>query len=245
MDNTVLVGLSQQMAVAASMDTIANNLANMSTPGFKRDISLFEQYLEPITPSEGETGSNTLTLPWNAGTARDIAPGHTEPTNAPYDLAINGSGYFVIQTANGPRYTRDGHFNLDAQGRLVTEDGDPLQGEGGDMTITSQDGDVVIGKDGSVAGLKGQLGKIQVVQFADESQLVKEGANLYSTTQTPQPATSATLLQGAVESSNVEPVVEMSQMIEIMRAYQSMSALMQSHENLKRSAIDKLATTQS
>ncbi len=245
MDSTVLVGLSQQLAVSASMDTIANNLANMSTPGFKRDISLFEQYLEPINQSEGETGSNTLALAWNAGTSRDLAPGHIEATNAPYDLAINGSGYFVVQTANGPRYTRDGHFTLDVQGRVVTEDGNPLQGEGGDVTIAPEDGNVTIAKDGTVSGLKGQLGKIQVVQFADETQLVKEGANLYSTTQTPQPATSATVLQGAVESSNVEPVVEMSQMIEVMRAYQSMTALMQSHENLKQSAIDKLASTQS
>jgi flagellar basal-body rod protein FlgF len=244
MDNTVLVGLSQQLAVSASMDTIANNLANMSTPGFKRDVSLFQQYLEPVKQSEGETGFNTLSLAWNAGTSRDLTAGHIEPTSAPYDLAINGSGYFVVQTANGPRYTRDGHFTLDTQGRVVTEDGDPLQGEGGNVTIAPEDGNVTIAKDGTLSGLKGQLGKIQVVQFADESQLVKEGANLYSTTQAPQPATSATVLQGAIESSNVEPVVEMSQMIEIMRAYQAMTSLMQSHEDLKRSAVDKLASTQ-
>jgi flagellar basal-body rod protein FlgF len=245
MDNTVIVGLSQQMAVSQSMDTIANNLANMSTPGFKRDVSLFQQYLEPVRQSEGEKGANTLSLAWNAGTTRDLSAGHIEPTSAPYDLAINGNGYFVIQTANGPRYTRDGHFTLDAQGRMVTENGDPLQGEGGDVTIAAQDGNVTIAKDGTVTGLNGPLGKVQVVQFADESQLVKEGANLYSTTQAPQPATSVMLQQGAIESANVEPVVEMSHMIEIMRAYQTMTSLMQSHEDLKRSAVDKLASTQS
>lgn len=245
MDNTVLIGLSQQMAASTSMDTIANNLANMSTPGFKRDMSLFQQYLEPVRQSEGETGTNTLTLTWDSGTARDLTAGHIEPTSAPYDLAINGSGYFVVQTANGPMYTRDGHFTQDAQGRLVTENGDPLQGEGGDVTVTAQDGNVTIAKDGTITGLNGPLGEVQVVQFADESQLVKVGTNLYSTTQIPQPATSATLLQGAIESSNVEPVTEMSQMIEVMRAYQTMTNLMQSHEELKQSAMDKLATTQS
>jgi len=250
MDNTVLVGLSQQMAVSTSMDTVANNLANMSTPGFKRDMTMFQEYLEPVRPSESESTLHQLSLTWDAGTARDLSAGHIEQTNAPYDLALNGSGYFVIQTANGPRYTRDGHFTLDAQGRIVTESGDPLQGEGGDVTVSPEDGPVTIAKDGTVTsinsstGLTDQFGKIQVVQFPDENQLVKEGTNLYSTTQTPTPAASATVLQGALESSNVEPVVEMSQMIEIMRAYQSMATLMQSHEDLKRAAIDKLASTQ-
>ena len=239
MDGTVLAGLSQQMATYSSLDVIANNLANMSTAGFKRDVNVFEQYL--AAPSQ-RGGAKNLTLVWNAGTARDLTPGTIETTGASYDLGINGKGYFVVQTADGPRYTRNGHFSLDAQGRLVTAAGDPLQGEGGDIAITSEDGNVHIAGDGVVTGLKGQLGKVQLVQFDDEGAMTKQGANLYDTTQQPQPATGATLVQGAIEGSNVEPVSEMSHMLEVMRAYQTMTSLMQSHEDLKRQAMDKLAT---
>jgi flagellar basal-body rod protein FlgF len=244
MDNTLLVSISQQMAAYDSIDTIANNLANMSTPGFKRDTTMFEEYVSQAKPSEDEKGQQKVSFVWNAGTARDLSGGRIEQTNAPYDFAINGKGYFVVQTTNGPRYTRDGHFTLDGSGRLVTEEGDEVQGDGGSLTITPQDGNVYVAQDGTITGAQGQLGKLQVVQFDDETQLTKEGGTLYSTAQTPQPAASASIKQGAIESSNVEPIKEMSQMIEVMRAYQAVSNIMQSHDNLKRSAVDKLASTQ-
>jgi flagellar basal-body rod protein FlgF len=251
MDNTLLVSVSQQLAAYASMDTIANNLANISTPGFKRDTSIFEEYVSQAKPAEGEAGQQKISFVWNAGTARDLSAGRIEQTNAPYDFAINGKGYFVVQTANGPRYTRDGHFTLDNEGHLVTEDGNHLQGEGGDITITPRDGNVFVANDGTITGsgtnltTPSQLGKLRLVQFDNETQLTKEGASLYSTTQDAKPATSATLKQGAIESSNVEPVVEMSKMIEIMRAYQAVANIMQSHDDLKRQAVDKLSSTQS
>jgi flagellar basal-body rod protein FlgF len=244
MDNTLLVSVSQQMAAYASMDTIANNLANMSTPGFKRDSAIFEEYVQQAKPAEGETGQQKISFVWNAGTARDLSGGRIETTGAPYDFAINGKGYFVVQTANGPRYTRDGHFTLDNTGRLVTEEGDPVQGDGGNVTIAPQDGNVFVAQDGTITGVQGQLGKLQVVDFGDETKLSKEGSTLYSTNQSPQPAASTMIKQGAIESSNVEPVVEMSHMIEVMRAYQAVSNIMQSHDDLKRQAVDKLTSTQ-
>jgi flagellar basal-body rod protein FlgF len=178
MDNTLLVSVSQQVASYASMDTIANNLANISTPGFKRDSTIFEEYVAQAKPAEGETGQQKISFVWNAGTARDLSGGRMEMTNAPYDFAINGKGYFVVQTASGTRYTRDGHFTLDGTGRLVTESGDPVQGEGGNITITPQDGNVFVAQDGTVSGQQGQLGKLQIVQFDNESKLKKEGATL-------------------------------------------------------------------
>jgi flagellar basal-body rod protein FlgF len=250
MDNTLLVSVSQQVAAYDSMDTIANNLANISTPGFKRDSTIFEEYVQQAKPAEDETGQQKISFVWNAGTARDLSSGRIEQTNAPLDLAINGKGYFVVQTANGPRYTRDGHFTIDSAGKLVTEDGDPVQGTGGSITITPQDGDIFVSRDGTITGggttpsSPSTLGKLQLVQFDNETQLSKEGATLYSTTQATQPAPSATIRQGAIESSNVEPVVEMSHMIEVMRAYQAVSNIMQSRDDLKRQAIDKLTSTQ-
>lgn len=245
MDSTQLVCLSQQLAAYQSMDAIANNLANMSTAGFKRETPQFQEYVEQVQPSEGETGTQSVSYVQVTGMLRDLSQGHIETTGAPFDVAINGPGYFVVQTANGPAYTRNGHFTLNGDGNIVTDDGDAVQGEGGNISISSDDGDIHIAADGTVSGAKGQIGKLSVVDFANDSQLVKQGGSLYTTTQPTQSATNAVLKQGAVESSNVEPVVEMSKMIEVMRSYQATANLNQSQSDLTRQAIDKLATFQS
>jgi flagellar basal-body rod protein FlgF len=245
MDTTQLVSLSQQLAAYQSMDAIANNLANISTPGFKRETPQFQEYVDQLQPSEGQTGAQAVSFVQQTGSLRDLTEGHIEMTNAPFDLAINGQGYFTIQTANGLRYTRNGHFTLDASGRIVTDAGDPVQGSGGDISISSTDGDIHIASDGQVSGKNGQIGQINLVDFPDDRALVKQGESLYATSQQSQPASDATLKQGAIESSNVQPVIEISSMIEVMRSYQATMNLSQSQSDLTRQAIDKLATFQS
>jgi flagellar basal-body rod protein FlgF len=245
MDATLLVNLSQQMAAYRSMDVIANNLANLSTPAYKRESVLFQQYLATQPPAEGETGPQTISMVQDGGVVRDNNEGRIESTSAPFDFAINGKGYFTIQTPNGNRYSRNGHFTLDSQGQIVTEDGQPLIGDGGPITVTPDDGDIHVGPDGVVSGKNGQIGKIQVVDFADESALTKEGASLYSTTQTPTATPTSTIGQGYLEASNVEPVVEISHMLEVLRAYEATANLSQTQSNLTLNAIDKLGSTPS
>jgi flagellar basal-body rod protein FlgF len=245
MNNTELVCLSYQLAAYQSMDAIANNLANMSTPAFKRETPQFQEYVDSVRPGEGETGTQSVSYVQQKGMLRDLSAGTIEMTNAPFDCAINGQGYFVIQTANGARYTRNGHFTLDGDGRIVTGDGDPVQGDGGDISISADDGDIHIGADGTVSGAKGQIGKLSVVDFPNDRALMKQGDSLYATTQPSQPATGASIQQGGIESSNVRPVIEMSNMVEVMRSYQAIANLSQSHSDLMRQAIDKLATIQS
>jgi flagellar basal-body rod protein FlgF len=242
MDNTLLVSLSQQLAAYRSMDVIANNLANANTPAFKREAATFQEFVAQVAPAEGETGSQPVSFVKDAGTVRDMSQGHAQTTNAPFDLAINGKGYFTIQTAAGAtRYTRNGHFTLDGDGRMVTEDGDVLQGDGGEIAVTSDDGDIHIAEDGTVSGAKGQIGKLKLVDFANDSALQKEGSSLYSTDQQPQDVESPSLHQGMLEASNVQPVVEISHMIDVMRAYQASANLSQSQEDLMRNAIDKIS----
>ena len=245
MDTTQLVNLSQQLAAYQSMDAIANNLANISTPGFKRETPQFQEYVDQLQPTEGQEGTQTVSFVQQTGSRRDLTEGHIEITNAPFDLALNGQGYFVVQTANGPRYTRNGHFTLDASGRIVTDSGDPVQGAGGDISISQTDGDVHVAADGQISGKNGQIGQISIVDFQDDRALVKQGESLYSTSQASQPASNTTLKQGAIESSNVQPVIEISNMIEVMRSYQATMNLSQSQSDLTRQAIDKLATIQS
>ena len=244
MDNASLVSLSYQLAAYRSMDVIANNLANVSTPGFKRESVKFEEMIQRVQPGEDQKGPQTTSFVRDAGVSRDLSGGRLEQTGSPYDLAINGNGYFAIQTAGGERYTRNGHFTLNADGTMVTEQGDPVLGDGGPVTVTVDDGDVSFGPDGTISGKQGQMGKLRIVQFANERGLTKRGASLYSTSQTPTPATDATITQGMLESSNVQPVIEISRMIEVMRSYEATATLDKSSEDMKRQAIEKLGTVE-
>lgn len=242
MDNSLLVSLSQQLAAYRSMDVIANNLANISTPAFKRESVKFEEFVQQVQPSEEQSGPQTVSFVQDTGVVRDLNEGRLETTGAPFDLAINGKGYFVVQTSAGDRYTRNGHLSLNADGNLVTDSGDPVLGDGGPITITNEDGDVHVAADGTVSGKNGQIGKLRLVDFANERALTKVGASLYSTSQTPTTADGAQITQGMLEASNVEPVIEISHMLEVMRAYQATTTFTQSQEDLKRQAIDKLGS---
>jgi len=245
MDNSLLVSLSQQIAAYRSMDVIANNIANASTPGFKRESAKFEEYVTMVRPSEGQTGKQPISFVKDAGTVRDTSQGNITATGAPLDLALNGDGFFAVATPQGERYTRDGHFSLNGAGQIITSDGYAVQGEGGAITVTPTDGDIHVAADGTISsvvnGTLNQLGKLRLTDFADPRSLTRQGANLYSTTQSGIPA-KATVVQGALESSNVQPVLEISKMIEVMRAYEATATLSKSQDDMTRDAITKLGT---
>jgi flagellar basal-body rod protein FlgF len=118
MDGAALVNPSNLMAKFWSIDVIANNIANASTPGFKREVATFEEFLKQMPPSEGEDKREILSLVADVGAVRDLSQGSLSVTGAPYDLAINGPGYFVVQTPQGERYTRNGHFTLDNEAEI-------------------------------------------------------------------------------------------------------------------------------
>lgn len=240
MDSTLLISLSHQLASSRSMDVIANNLANVSTPAFQREEPTFQEYVVNVQPVEGQSGPQQLSFVQDTGLVRDLSEGRMDTTGAPFDLAIHGKGFFVVQTANGERYTRNGHFSLDSSGQIVTSNGDPVQGDGGPITITPDDGEVHIAADGTVSGKTGQIGRVRVVDFANPRLLSKQGASLYSTDQSPVTADDFKLQSGMLEASNVQPVIEISHMIEVMRAYQATASLTQTQEDLMREAIDKL-----
>jgi flagellar basal-body rod protein FlgF len=246
MDNSLLVSLSQQLAAYRAMDVIANNLANVSAPGFKRESSKFEEYIAHVRPAEDQTGPQTVSFVKDAGVLRDSSQGNIEHTGATYDLALTSKGYFQIQTPAGMRYTRDGHFSLDANGNLVTSEGYAVQGDGGGITIAPIDGEINIAPDGTVSsvvnGVGNQLGRVKVVDFANDAAMTKIGSSLYSTSQQPTEPASVNMRQGSLEASNVQPVIEISHMIEVMRAYEATATLAKSQEDLMQQAITQLGT---
>jgi len=247
MDTTMLVSLSHQVATYQSMDSIANNIANVSTPAFKRETPTFQEYVSQTQPTEGENGPQNVSYVAETGTTPDLTQGPIEATGNRLDFALNGSGYFVVQTANGEVYTRNGHFTLDQNGNLTTGAGDQVETLSGPLNLSPQDLDVTVAGDGTVSatinGTQAQLGQLKIVDFANDAALQKQGNSYYTTTQSTAPAT-AKIEQGMIEGSNVQPVVEISHMIEIMRSYQTTANLSQSQETMQTQALDKLAQVQ-
>ena len=242
MENAQLVGLSRQTALKRQLDVIANNLANMNTNGFRGQDVLFREYLMPGASAETfPVPDRTLSYVYDPATIEDEAPGSIEQTGNDFDVAIDGKGWFAIETQAGERYSRDGAFRLDAEGRLVTRDGNPVLGDGGPITFAPDATDITIARDGTVSSSAGLKGRLRLVSFANEAaDMTREGQTLYAGTN-PQPA-AVQVVQGAIERSNVRPVVEMSRMIEVTRAYTSIAQSMASIDELRRNAIGALGT---
>jgi flagellar basal-body rod protein FlgF len=245
MDNTLYVGLSRQAVLERALDIAANNIANQDTVGFK--VEELTTRTDPIPPPKATSNLSPVNYVLDTGVARDFSQGDLGQTGNPLDVAIQGPGFFTVQTANGPRYTRDGRFTLDAQNQLVDQHGEPVLGTSGSpIVVDPQKGAILIGKDGSVSqsanGQSTQLGKIGVVQFANLSALSKQGANQYSETsgQAAVPVTNAKVMQGFVEHSNVNPVKEVTSLISISRAYDRMQDIMSSTMDLSTKAVDTL-----
>jgi len=251
MENTVLVGLSRQVALHRELDIIANNIANLNTTGFKGDGALFQQYLMPVARDNQFSGADTrLNFVQDRATWLDLGQGAIQQTGNPLDVAIDGSGFLVVQTPRGERYTRNGALQINATGELVTSEGYQVIGESGPITFQTSDRDIIINPDGSIrvregssAATDSSRGKLRMVDFATPQQLQKDGSSLFVANANVQarPTTDSRLVQGAVEKSNVQGVLEMTRLIEVTRAYSEVAAILQQQSELRRGAIDRLA----
>ena len=156
MENALLIGLSRQVTLERQLDVVANNVANVNTNGFKADKSLFQEYLMPGAHEDNFVGSDRReSYVEDRGTYRDFSQGAAQQTKNPLDVAIQGNGFLVVQTAAGERYTRDGGLQLNNQGQLVTEEGDQVLGTAGPITFQPTDHDVNIAPDGTVTVQEG------------------------------------------------------------------------------------------
>jgi flagellar basal-body rod protein FlgF len=240
MDNAIYVGLSRQMLLQRELDIVANNLANVDTTGFKFE-SMLANTDEVTTPTPGQAPT-PVDFVAAAGVARDYTQGSLTQTGSPLDVAIDGKGFFTISTSSGPRYTRDGRFKLDPTGRLVTMSGDPVQGDGGDIVLDPKKGAVSIAANGDISQDGQAVGKLQVVTFDSLAALSKDGSNQFrnDSNLTPTPSTTAELKQGMLEGSNVQPVSQITRLIEINRAYDAIASMMASTGQLSNTAVQRL-----
>jgi len=235
MDNTMIVGLSRQAVLRRQIDVVANNLANINTAGYRGLHMRFSEFPMPGTES-GSTGG--ISMVRDAGALNDMSAGPVKHTGNPLDLSLDGKGWFVVQTPDGERYTRNGSFKLDAGGNLVTPDGHFIQGEGGNMTFGPTERDIAVASDGTISTSEGTKGKLRLVQFENEN-LLTRGDNTYFIGENPEPA-KATVVQGTIEQSNVQAVKEIADMVAITRAYTSLSKLFSDNGEMQSNAINKL-----
>ncbi len=250
MENTLLIGLSRQAVLERQLDVVANNLANVNTAGYKNDRSLFEEFLSSSSRDDDFVrGDRRVSYVQDRGTYRDFSQGASQQTKNPLDLVVDGSGFLTVQTAAGVRYTRDGGLQINGQGQLVTIAGNPVLGAAGPIVFQPTDHDITISPDGTITVLEGTTrtdstrGKLQLVSFPNAQQLLKEGNNLYAPGEgaTAQPDVKSKVQQGFIEKSNVNAVAEISNMIEVTRAYSQISNLLEQQGDLQKTAIEKLA----
>ena len=236
MENTSYIAMSRQAALRRSMDIVANNIANANTPAFKAERMVFQEYLAKPTKDE------KLSFVEDVGTARDLSSGPLTTTGNDFDIALSDEGYFVVDSPLGERYTRHGRFQLDANGQLVTGSGYPVQGQAGPINIPEDGGRIRIAGDGPGSNDDGILGKLQVVTFEDEQKLRKAANGLFiaDPDMNPQQVAQPSMMQGMIEESNVQAVLELTRMMDINRAHESVAKLIQREDDRIKDMIDKL-----
>ncbi|MGE5537916.1 MAG: flagellar basal-body rod protein FlgF [Gemmatimonas sp.] len=234
-----LMAMSRQMSLQKEMEAIANNVANLNTNGYKADRVTFNAYTQ--RPA-GAAVSASMVFPKLGAPHREMQEGTINATSNPLDVAIRGDAYFVVDTPQGRRFTRNGHFGLDTQNRLVTDTGRPVLDDRNRPLVVPQDaGQVTINSDGSVSAGEQRIGKIQLVAFDDPQQLKRVGDGLFTSDATPKPASDTEVVQGALETANVEPVLEMTRMIETARAYEQAQKILDTENDRMRRGIETLA----
>jgi len=246
MENATYIALSRLDTADRAMSVVANNIANASTTGYKAQHALFSDYVVRQNTAGEPQGSGTQEYTQDLASYRDLQQGSMQTTGNPLDLALGGTGYFSIQTPNGVRLTRAGRFERMSDGTIADESGQPLLDRLG-QPIRLQPGDksVTISGDGTLTTENGVAGYIGVVEADDPNMLQSEGGRLFKSRSGTRQSTAPKIAQGMIEGSTVQPMSEMTHMIELQRDYGSVMQFVESEGKRQQNAIDKIAQVQS
>ena len=237
MDAASYIAASGMKSAYRAIEIATNNLANVTSPGFKADRPFYRLLQDQV---EQLSGSRL------AGTRTDHSPGSLKMTGNPLDLAIDGEGFFAIRTGNGIRYTRDGNFTMTQAGELVTQEGNQvLDDRNQPIILTSQTGvpnEIAVSREGDVLVDGNITAKLGIYRFADQAALLKEGSLNFSTDAAPQRVVNPEIEQGVLEQSNVNAISAMIDLLEMQRIFDiNQRAVYMVMNNINRKAITEIA----
>jgi flagellar basal-body rod protein FlgF len=239
MENSIYVGLSRSIALQREMDTVANNIANMNTAGYRSQHMMFKEYVEKPRGIQ-----EPLSMVLDYGQYMSNKPGSVQLTGRETDVAISGPGFLSVQNGDETLYTRAGNLARSGTGELVTADGKPvLTDGGGPINIPDNSIEIRISENGTVSNQDGELGRLAITEFENINQLDPVGEGMYRANVEGAAATETRLIQGAVEGSNVNPINEMTRMISVHRAYQSTQRMLQNEHERQTNMIQKMTRT--
>lgn len=243
MDTTLYVGLSHQMAMRRNMDILANNVANMNTTAFKKENVIFQEYLVEMDHTD-TPNARSVSYVYDAALMRDFSEGEFKATGNPLDFALSGKNFFRVEMPDGTeRFTRNGHFRVAENGDIITSSGHAVLDDlGNPISILPDDGKIDVASDGTISTkARGVIGKFGIVTFDDLSKLEKAGNSMYSSEAPAVPPQTYSLLQGMTEGSNVEPIIEITNMMNFARRYQAVAKVLEDQQNLQAKANNRLA----
>ena len=236
MENATYTTLTRQSGLLREIQVLAHNIANLSTTGFRREGLLFSEYMRNL---DGE--DEPLSMAAANAHQTYLTQGAVTMTGGTLDLAIEGDGFFLIETPQGERLTRAGHFSTDASGEMVTPDGFRLLDLGGaPVFIPADAGPISIARDGTVSAGGQPLAQIGLVQPEDPATLTRASGTLHAASGPVLPVEGGVVLQGFLEESNVNPISEMARMIEVQRAYEAGQKFLDREDERIRSVVQTL-----
>lgn len=235
MDNSIYASLSRQSGLMRELSVIANNIANSDTTGYKRESAVFSEYIKSAAQTgASDTPQNSISMGRLGAHVSHFESGAIRQTGGTLDVALDGEGFFTVETPQGERLTRAGHFITDAEGTLIMPNGFPvLDDGGGQIQIPLEVNLLAIGGDGTISADGVEVARLGVVT-SDPIQLTREGENFWSAGAGTEPLETPKIIQGFLEGSNVQPVNEIARMIEVQRHYDAGQKLLdQENERIK------------
>ncbi|MBI1255754.1 MAG: flagellar hook-basal body complex protein [Hyphomonas sp.] len=225
MSTAIYTSLGRQQGLMQEMQVVSNNIANSNTTGYKTDRAIFAEFL--VSPGQSQ---DSVSMGGLGGHAFRMAQGEMRITGGQFDLAVQGEGFFVLQTDQGPRLSRAGHFQLSSESTLIDAFGNSVLGAGGNpITIPPDASQVAIGTDGSISANGQLVDRVGVV--TPQGQLLRDTNTFFSAPEGYAPFEEAIVVQGALEGSNVSPILEVARMIEVQRAYEAGQAMMEREDD--------------
>lgn len=242
MDSPGYIILSRLSSQMRGSQLTANNLANAETPGYRASRPIFAEHVQRQGRVLGPNGAGNVGYAWDRASWRETQPGTISQTGNPLDVAISGAGFFVIETPRGERYTRAGRFAIGADGQLVDQTGAAvLNADSRPIAVAPNYTRIEVLGDGTIRSENGVLGRLRIVRFADEQALRSEGdRHINAAGQDPEDVARPNVVQGALESSNVQSVLEMTRMMAELREFQFATQFLEREGERQQSAVDRL-----